>query len=103
MQPRMRPVVQPLLESRKQARFPDPRLARQQYNLTVSRLRPAPTPPQQFDFVLTANERRQFRRPQSPETIIDTARSQHLPDLDRSSETFEPHCAKIAKFEQIAE
>src|SRR5215471_3312791 len=51
MQPRVRLVLQPLLESRKQARFPDPRLARQQYNLTVSCFRPAPTPPQQFDGV----------------------------------------------------
>src|SRR5262249_24703213 len=92
----------PLLESREQARFPDPRLARQQYNLTVSCFRPAPTPPQQFHFVLTANEWRQCRCPQCPETIIDTARAEHFPDLDRFSEPFEPHCAKVTKLKQIA-
>src|SRR5215472_13056012 len=103
MQPRMRLVLQPLLESRKQARFPDPRLARQQYYLTVSCFRPAPTPPQQFEFVLTANKRRQCRRSQCLETVIDTARAKHLPDLHRFSETFKPRCAQIAKLEQLAE
>jgi len=83
-----------VLQRKSNARLADARLAGNQHHLAFSLLRLRPTPPQQLEFFLAANQRRQACGAQRLEPAFDAARAEHAPRLA---------CAKFAAVEQVAD
>src|SRR5262245_35984072 len=100
-QPRVRLVAQLLQQSLGDARLADARLADDQDDRAVAGLCLLPTPRQQRNFLLAANQWR-VGGPKGLEATADRARTQDPPDVHRIVDTDDRQWAEIAIVEQAA-
>src|SRR5215467_9091914 len=95
--------MEALFQLRGDARLADSGFAGDEHNLTVTCLGARPTPQQQVDLLVAADQRRQRRSVQSLEPARDSTRTQNLPYRHRRRDAFHLDGAKIAVLEESAD
>jgi len=92
--------LEPLLQCNDEPRFTQPGLCREQHHLPLSALCPLPAEPQQFQFLVAPNQRRQSGRVKRLEAALNRAHPEHLPCLYRRVETLRLDSPEIAVLEE---
>src|SRR6202030_1459981 len=101
-QPGVRLAFEALAQRRAQPRFADARLARQQYDLPLTRIGALPAAQQQVQLLLAPDQRRQVAAAQRLEAAFDRAWPQYLPDRNRLGEACKADRPKVAVLEKAA-
>src|ERR1700730_1820386 len=99
-QPGVRLAFEALAQRRAQPRFADARLARQQYDLPLTRIGALPAAQQQVQLLLAPDQRRQVAAAQRLEAAFDRAWPQYLPDRNRLGEACKADRPKVAVLEK---
>src|SRR5271168_371437 len=99
----MRLDLEESFQLRDDARLADSGLAGDQYDLAVARLGTQPTPQEEVDFLVAADQPGKRRSAQRLEPAGDDARMQHLPSRHRRGDALDLDGAEVAVLEQIAD
>src|SRR5271166_4830181 len=102
-QARVRLAGEMFHELRRQPRFADAGLAREQHDLTFARLRQRPSLRQQFKLLFPPDERRQFSGMERLEAALDQTRPQGSPGPRGPGDALEVLRAEVLQLEEIAE
>ncbi|MGY3407267.1 hypothetical protein ACVWZV_003380 [Bradyrhizobium sp. GM5.1] len=92
-------LANPFDNRRRETRLADAWLAGNQHHLAVTGLRIGPTAEQQFDLLVTANERRKGRRVERLEPTLDCTRPYDLIGTNWFRKPLERNFSKIAEVE----
>src|ERR1700722_3085949 len=95
-------ATEPLLERRNQARLSDAWLAGEQHKLAFTLFCLPPTPEQQLELLVAADERRHRPGMHRLKAALDSSLSYHLPGRDRVREALQHDQSEIPIVKQTA-